>query len=181
MRLVLICLGLVVSLLCTPPAMAQSYRDRVIQSLTDQGFSNFRVRRTWLGYDQIIALGPDGRREVVLNPSTGAILRDYLYTSDVPRSRSVPLAHGSTPPAKAADAGGTAPPDASPDADPPDEGAPGQQDKDGPPGQADKDGPPGQEDKDDPPGQGDKGDPPGRSDDKPGADPPGRDGAPGLN
>ena len=68
MRLVLICLGLVVSLLCTPPAMAQSYRDRVIQSLTDQGFSNFRVRRTWLGYDQIIALGPDGRREVVLTP-----------------------------------------------------------------------------------------------------------------
>ncbi|KHQ50477.1 hypothetical protein [Mameliella alba] len=177
MRLFLICIGLFVSLLCTPPAMAQSYRDRVIQSLTDQGFSNFRVRRTWLGYDQIIALGPDGRREVVLNPSTGAILRDYLYTSETPRSGSAPLARGSTPPAgstppEAADAGTAAPPDAQPDTAPPNEGAPGQQDKDGPPGQADKDGPP---------GQGDKGDPRGRSDDKPGADPPGRDGAPGLN
>lgn len=165
MRLVLICLGLVVSLLCTPPAMAQSYRDRVIQNLTDQGFSNFRVRRTWLGYDQIIALGPDGRREVVLNPKTGAIQRDYLYTSDARRSGSAPLARGDRPP-EAADAGGTAPPDARPDADPPNAGAPGQQDKDGPPGKADKD---------DPPGRGGKGDPPGRSDDKPGADPPGHD------
>lgn len=194
MRFALICLGLIAGLLCTSPAAAQSYRDRVIQSLTNQGFSSFRVRRTWLGYDQIIALGPDGRREVVLNPSTGAILRDYLYTTDKRRAGSAPLAHGDTPPVgttppEAADAGTTAPPDADPGTAPPNEGAPGQKDKDGPPGQADKDGPPGQKDKDGRPGQKDKdgrpgqrdkGDPPGRSDDKPGAEPPGRDRASGL-
>ncbi|MFZ7090274.1 hypothetical protein [Primorskyibacter sp. 2E233] len=61
-------------------ACAQTSQDQVIAQLKSQGYSHIRVRRTLLGRVRILASGSMGRREIVLNPSTGIILRDYLYT-----------------------------------------------------------------------------------------------------
>ena len=57
---------------------AQTAERQVIRQLQDQGFRNIRVQRTWLGRVRIVAESRMGRREIVLDPSTGAILRDYL-------------------------------------------------------------------------------------------------------
>lgn len=61
-------------------ACAQTSQDQVIAQLKSQGYSHIRARRTLLGRVRILASGSMGRREIVLNPSTGIILRDYLYT-----------------------------------------------------------------------------------------------------
>jgi hypothetical protein len=59
-------------------ALAQGVTERqVIDQLRDQGFSEFRVSRTLLGRTMIVATNREYRREVVINPTTGVILRDY--------------------------------------------------------------------------------------------------------
>ncbi|MHA6324916.1 hypothetical protein [Roseivivax sp. CAU 1753] len=65
-------------MLAPAAATAQTARDQVISQLQQQGYSDFRVTRTWLGRVRIVARGPAGRREVILNPANGVILRDYL-------------------------------------------------------------------------------------------------------
>ncbi|MBY6162829.1 hypothetical protein KUV73_18235 [Mameliella alba] len=179
MRFAVLCFLLLAALSVASPVLAQSHRDAVIQRLASEGFTNFRVRRTWLGFDQIVAEGPAGRREVVINPSTGAVKRDYLYSSTKPGGGSAPIAavkDTTPPPVSGSPADGDALPAAEPDGASPPAGDPaGPPDRDGPPGQSDKDDPPGQSDKDEPPGRSDKDDPPGKSDDKPGADRSGRD------
>ena len=59
------------------PAAAQTAADRIVAQLRGQGFDRIRVKRTLLGRVRILARGEDMRREIVLDPSTGAILRDY--------------------------------------------------------------------------------------------------------
>ena len=64
-------------------ALAQTLltpRDRVIAALEEQGYQVTRVRKTWLGRVQIRARAGDLRREIVLNPNTGEVLRDYVET-----------------------------------------------------------------------------------------------------
>lgn len=63
-------------------AGAQSLQDNIIAQLQAQGFVEFQTSRTLLGRLQIIAIGPEFRREIVLNPHTGEILRDYLSTNN---------------------------------------------------------------------------------------------------
>ncbi len=59
-------------------AYAQGVSERqVIDQLRDQGFSEFRVSRTLLGRTMIVATNREYRREIVINPATGVILRDY--------------------------------------------------------------------------------------------------------
>jgi uncharacterized membrane protein YgcG len=59
-------------------AHAQGVSERqVIDQLRDQGFSEFRVSRTLLGRTMIVATNREYRREIVINPATGVILRDY--------------------------------------------------------------------------------------------------------
>lgn len=53
---------------------------RIERELRQQGFSQLRVTTTWLGRTRIEATGPAARREIVLNPNTGEILRDYTTT-----------------------------------------------------------------------------------------------------
>lgn len=53
---------------------------RIERELRQQGFSQLRVTTTWLGRTRIEATGPSARREIVLNPNTGEILRDYTTT-----------------------------------------------------------------------------------------------------
>lgn len=57
-------------------AMAETFADAVISQLTRQGFSNIAVETTWLGRLRILGNRQDGRREIILNPRTGEVLRD---------------------------------------------------------------------------------------------------------
>lgn len=70
------------------PGAAQTAQQQVVRQLRAQGYRNIRVQRTWLGRVRIVADSRLGRREIVLNPSTGAILRDYLDRGSDGRSGS---------------------------------------------------------------------------------------------
>ncbi|MAN97545.1 hypothetical protein [uncultured Roseovarius sp.] len=64
------------------PAGAQTAADRIVAQLRGQGFEDIAVTTTLLGRVQIIAREDDTRREIILNPATGAILRDYWTDID---------------------------------------------------------------------------------------------------
>ena len=74
-------LSLCVALSLASAAMAQSYADDVVQQLSGQGYSNISVETTFLGRVRILAYGEEGRREIILNPRTGEILRDLLVAA----------------------------------------------------------------------------------------------------
>ena len=59
------------------PALAAGYQDQIVSQLKKQGYGNIRVQRTLLGRVRIVASGSGGRREIILNPRTGEILRDF--------------------------------------------------------------------------------------------------------
>lgn len=63
-------------------ASAQSFQDQLIEQLTEQGYREFRISRTWLGRTRIVATSPRLKREIVFNPVTGVILRDYWVYVD---------------------------------------------------------------------------------------------------
>lgn len=58
------------------PAFAQDHLADVIDQLKAQGFRSIVQERTWLGRVRILATRKGGRREIILNPGTGEILRD---------------------------------------------------------------------------------------------------------
>ncbi len=61
------------------PALAQDIVGSIIGQLRDQGFGSVQQETTLLGRVRIIAERNDGRREIIVNPRTGEILRD-LWT-----------------------------------------------------------------------------------------------------
>ena len=61
--------------------MAATYADGVVGQLTKQGYYNIAMETTWLGRVRIIADRADGKREIILNPRTGEILRDSWQAS----------------------------------------------------------------------------------------------------
>lgn len=63
-------------------SQTQAIVDRVVADLRRQGYTDFEVRRTLLGRVIIEAEGPGRKREVVLNPHTGEILRDIPDDDD---------------------------------------------------------------------------------------------------
>ena len=64
------------------PAFARSFSDEVISQLVSQGYSNIVMETTWLGRVRILADMSGGRREIILNPRTGEILRDLWTAAD---------------------------------------------------------------------------------------------------
>jgi phosphopantothenoylcysteine synthetase/decarboxylase len=50
--------------------------------LYGQGYESVTVQRTWLGRMRFVARRGDTVREVILNPNTGEILRDYAQGGD---------------------------------------------------------------------------------------------------
>ena len=60
-------------------AEAASYAEDLVTQLASLGFSDIKVQTTLLGRIKIEAARGDGRREIVLNPRTGEILRDVWY------------------------------------------------------------------------------------------------------
>jgi hypothetical protein len=71
------------------PLAANPLTDQVTGALVAQGYQIVQVDRTWLGRVRIVAETPDLRREIVINPNTGEVLRDYsvllVATSDALR------------------------------------------------------------------------------------------------
>ena len=78
MRHVLIALFLLLPGLAT----AQSVQDQIVSQLTAQGFTRIEVSRTLLGRVKIEARSATLERELVFNPVTGEILRDYWEDRD---------------------------------------------------------------------------------------------------
>lgn len=62
--------------------LAQNRVDDLVSELQRLGYSDISLSRTWLGRTRIVAEGGRGRREIVLNPSTGEILRDFREDDD---------------------------------------------------------------------------------------------------
>ena len=58
-------------------ADADTISDQVVKNLRAQGFEVVQMDRTWLGRMWILARNDTTQREVVFNPATGEILRDY--------------------------------------------------------------------------------------------------------
>lgn len=57
-------------------ALAETPQDRLLAALVAEGYTIEQTERTWLGRLRIIAIKGDLRREVVINPGTGEVLRD---------------------------------------------------------------------------------------------------------
>ncbi len=57
---------------------AQALTDTLVAELRAQGFTKITLTRTWLGRILIIGMDEAGQREIVVNPNTGEILRDYF-------------------------------------------------------------------------------------------------------
>lgn len=51
--------------------------DEILSTLRGHGYLIVENERTWLGRQRVIAEKDDARRELVFNPGTGEILRDY--------------------------------------------------------------------------------------------------------
>lgn len=79
-----ICLGLLLALglAAALPAAAQTIEEQVVRQLRAQGFTEISIERTLLGRIRIEAESVTHEREIVINPSTGAILRDYWEARD---------------------------------------------------------------------------------------------------
>jgi hypothetical protein len=63
-------------------AFAGSVVDEVVAQLRDQGFTDIKISTTFLGRTRVLALGNNLRREIIINPRTGEILRDYWEQID---------------------------------------------------------------------------------------------------
>jgi hypothetical protein len=66
------------ALAAAAPAAAQSVADAAIAELRASGFQKISVTRTLLGRVLVLGSSLEGQREIVINPNTGEILRDYF-------------------------------------------------------------------------------------------------------
>lgn len=53
--------------------------EEILATLRERGYRIVLDERTWLGRQRIVAEKNGARREVVFNPGTGEILRDYAF------------------------------------------------------------------------------------------------------
>lgn len=69
--------GALVLSLAAPAARAQTVEDQIVAALELQGYVIISMERTWLGRLRVLAEDDRMRRELVFNPGTGEILRDF--------------------------------------------------------------------------------------------------------
>lgn len=62
--------------------------DRIRAQLRSQGYTRISLERTLLGRVRILATGPGSRREIIVDPRTGEILRDLWRAMDASTSQS---------------------------------------------------------------------------------------------
>ena len=58
-------------------AVAGPVEDQIVALLSEQGYTTIKMSRTLLGRRRIVAIGAERRREIIFNPRTGEILRDF--------------------------------------------------------------------------------------------------------
>ena len=63
-------------------AFAATAADQIVLQLRGQGFAKIEIEQTWLGRTRILAERGSASREIILNPSTGEILRDLWLTKN---------------------------------------------------------------------------------------------------
>ena len=80
-------LTLFLLLIVAAPATAQSVQDQIVSQLRSQGFEQIELSRTFLGRIRVVAVSDTLERELVFNPKTGEILRDYWEERDGPNAR----------------------------------------------------------------------------------------------
>ncbi len=68
---------LLATALSTGPAVAASVKEKLVSELKSQGFVDLTITRTWLGRTRIVGSNGKYKRELVFNPYSGEILRDY--------------------------------------------------------------------------------------------------------
>ncbi|WP_165937708.1 hypothetical protein [Antarcticimicrobium sediminis] len=76
-RLNRIVLALAVVLASAGIVRAEAVTDAITRQLRQQGYTQITVTRTFLGRARIVATSPDQDREIIVNPRTNEILRDY--------------------------------------------------------------------------------------------------------
>lgn len=69
------------SLTGTMPARADK-QDDIVERLVEAGFGKIEITRTLLGRVRIVATKGNVRRELVINPRTGEILRDVTIIAE---------------------------------------------------------------------------------------------------
>lgn len=92
-------LGLTALLVWPQLALAQSAPDQIVKQLHAQGYSTISVERTWLGRTRILARNTEAQREIIVNPATGEILRDFwkpLAPTDRAAKSGVVITDGSS-------------------------------------------------------------------------------------
>ncbi len=70
------------------PLWGQELQNNIVSQLQSQGFTRIEINRTFLGRTRIVATRKNLWREIVINPSTGMILRDYSVDKEQPAGRS---------------------------------------------------------------------------------------------
>ena len=75
------------SLSGTMPAWADM-EDEIVERLVEAGFGKIEITRTLLGRVRIVAIKGNIRRELVINPRTGEILRDVTLVAEGEKSSS---------------------------------------------------------------------------------------------
>lgn len=62
-------------------AFAVGVADEIVRQLQADGYTDIVLETTWLGRIRIRAMSSAGTREIIVNPSTGEILRDLWIAS----------------------------------------------------------------------------------------------------
>lgn len=70
-------LGLAFLAAMAVPGWAQTPEEMIVASLEEQGYHVVTRDRTWLGRIWLLVENGEVRREIVFNPGTGEIMRDY--------------------------------------------------------------------------------------------------------
>lgn len=68
--------GLALALAAGPVFAREALVADIVRQLERRGYTSITVTDTWLGRVRILADGPKGSREIIVNPATGEILRD---------------------------------------------------------------------------------------------------------
>ena len=92
MRRVNLTLACLAVALCGSTGFAATYEERVVVQLRAMGYTDITVSFTMLGRAQILAVSRQHTREIVLNPRTGEILRDYAQGTDTGNQAPAPVA-----------------------------------------------------------------------------------------
>ncbi|MHC0053419.1 hypothetical protein [Actibacterium sp. D379-3] len=72
----------IAALALSSPARAQSLEEALLSQLHAQGFTRIQRSRTLLGRVRLAATGNGIEREIIFNPRTGEILRDFWEAAD---------------------------------------------------------------------------------------------------